>query len=183
MANQIVPQVDIGALSLQGLLAFTPLLATLSADNVTLTAMLQLRDLGGCFLTSGKYARKVPDCLRRCTSVRLDRLAVSVGWRKGDTASFMADSAGGQAVSLLALCLFNVFKEDHAADILHDLSAKLLPRDAAIASVSQLLGVGLVLGSKLDNLGFLNLLAQQVIRVHDVYTQLGKTCQRHFLRT
>jgi len=180
MANPIVPQVDIGALSLQGLQAVVPLLAALSADNVQPAAMLQLQALGGCFLSSGKYAAKVPDCLRRCTSVRVDRLALSVGWRKGDAASYMADSAGGQSVSLLALCLFNVFKEDHAAGILHDLSAKLLPRDASIASVSQLLAVGRILGFKLDTLGFLNLLAQQVTRVHDAYKQLGEAMPKAF---
>lgn len=174
MANQVVPQVDIGALSLRGLSAFAPLLAVLSADNVAPTAMLQMQALGSCFLTSGPYAAKVPDYLRRCTSVRLDRLALSVGWRKGDAASYMADTAGGQAVSLLALCLFSVFPDEHAADILHDLSRKLLPRDTAIASVSQLLEVGKLLRSKLDPLGFGNVLAQQVTRVHDAYKLLGK---------
>lgn len=180
MANQVVPQVDIGALSLRGLSAFGPLLAVLSADNVAPTAMLQMQALGSCFLTSGPYAAKVPDHLRRCTSVRLDRLALSVGWRKGDAASYMADTAGGQAVSLLALCLFSVLQDEHAADVLHGLSHKLLPRDTAIASVSQLFEVGRLLRSKLDPLGFGNVLAQQVTRVHDAYKHLGKDMPSSF---
>jgi hypothetical protein len=180
MANQVVPQVDIGALSLRGLSAFGPLLAALSADNVAPTAMLQMQALGSCFLTSGPYAAKVPDHLRRCTSVRLDRLALSVGWRKGDATSYMADTAGGQAVSLLALCLFSVLQDRYAADVLHGLSHKLLPRDTAIASVSQLFEVGRLLRSKLDPLGFGNLLAQQVTRVHDAYKRLGKNMPMTF---
>lgn len=180
MANQVAPQVDIGTLSLQGLSAFGPLLAALSADNVTSIAMLQLQALGDCFLTSGPYAAKVPDYLRRCTSVRLDRLALSVGWRKGDSASYMADSAGGQSVSQLCLCLFNVFYAEKAADILYDLSVKLLPRDTAIASMSQLFDVGRVLKSKLETLGFGNLLAQQVTRISDVYKHLGRDVPKLF---
>lgn len=92
----------------------------------------------------------------------------------------MADTAGGQAVSLLALCLFSVFWDESAAHILHDLSLKLLPRDTAIASVSQLLEVGKLLRSKLDPLGFGNLMAQQVTRVHDAYKHLGKDMPRSF---
>ena len=57
--------------------------------------MLQMEKLGGGFLISGKYAKKVPDYLQRCSSVPLGNLALSIGWRKGDAASLMAGSAGG----------------------------------------------------------------------------------------
>lgn len=46
MSRSIQAQADVGALSLQGLSAFTTLLATLSADNVVPVAVLQMRDLG-----------------------------------------------------------------------------------------------------------------------------------------
>ncbi|MCJ1246997.1 hypothetical protein MMC30_004208 [Trapelia coarctata] len=163
MADQVVSQVDIGTMSLRGLSAFAPLLAALSADNVTTTAMLQMQALGRCFLTSGPYAAKVPDYLRR--------------WRLG---VYMADSAGGQAASLLALCLFSVFSEENAAHILYDLSVKLLPRETVVASVSQLLGVGRILKYKLETFGFGNLQAQQVTRVHDAYQHLGKDMPSSF---
>jgi hypothetical protein len=108
MPKDVVPQVDVGSLTLNGLAAFTPLIAALTADNVQPMAMIQLENLGSCFHTSGKFAAKVPDMLQRCSSTRLDQLGMALGWRKGDAASLMAQSSGGQAVALLCFCLKNL---------------------------------------------------------------------------
>ena len=181
MVNSITPQVDVGTVSLSGLSAFTSVLTALSADNVVPMAMLQMEKLGAGFLISGEYAAKVPDYLQRCSSVPLGNLALSIGWRKGDAASLMASSAGGQAAALLALCLFNLYNSVDAGNILLDLSRKLLPRDLAISSVAQLVGVGTLLRNKLDLLGFGNLLARQVTRIYGAYETLGLTLPEDFL--
>lgn len=173
MANQVIPQVDVGGLTLRGLSAFTPLLASLSTDNVVPTAMLQMENLGGRFLISGEYAAKVPDYLQRCASVRLERLALMVGWRKGDAASLMAGSAGGQAVALLSLCLFTLYTPEEVGGIFMNLSQQLLPSIIAISSMMQLAEVGKLLKAKLEALGFGNLLAKQVTKVHDAYKHMG----------
>lgn len=182
MANQVSPQVDIGGLTLRGLSAFTPLLASLSTDNVAPTAMLQMENLGGCFLISGEYAAKVPDYLQRCSSVRLERLALTVGWRKGDAASLMAASAGGQAVALLSLCLHTLYSSAYAGDIFLNLSRKLLPSTVAISSMVQLVAVGDLLKAKLETLRFGNLLAKQVTKVHDAYRHMGLAVPADFLQ-
>lgn len=111
MASSVSPQVDVGALSIRGLPSFRPLLEALSADNVAPTAVIQMEQLDHTILISGKHAAKLPDTLQRCSSIPISRLAISVGWRKGDTASAMACSAGGQAVALLSLCLFSLYSE------------------------------------------------------------------------
>lgn len=182
MANQVSPQVDIGGLTLRGLSAFTPLLASLSTDNVVPTAMLQMENLGGCFLISGEYAAKVPDYLQRCSSVRLECLALTVGWRKGDAASLMAGSAGGQAVALLSLCLHTLYNSADAGAIFLNLSRKLLPSTVAISSMVQLVAVGDLLKAKLETLGFGNLLAKQVTKVHDAYRHMGLDVPVDFLQ-
>lgn len=143
MANLISPQVDIGGLTLRGLSAFTPLLASLSTDNIVPTAMLQMENLGGYFLISGEYTAKVPDYLQRCSSLRLERLAFNVGWHNGDATSLMASSAGGQAVALLSLCLLALYNSADAGIIFLILSQKLLPSTVAISNMAQLVTVGL----------------------------------------
>ena len=173
MSTSVSPQVDVGALSIRGLSAFAPLLDAISVDNVSPTAVIQMHNLGSTFLISGKYAAKLPDYLQRYSLVPIGRLAVSVGWRKGDTAPTMAESAGGQAVSLLSLCLFNLYSVSDAGQILFGLSKRLLPAAQAFSSVSQLVEVGKLLRNKLDLLGFGNELAQQVMRLHDAYQHMG----------
>ncbi|KAG8533941.1 uncharacterized protein KY384_001682 [Bacidia gigantensis] len=173
MSGSVSPQVDVGALSIRGLSTFGPLLAALSADNVAPTAAIQLEQLGAMFLISGKHAAEIPDHLQRCSSIPIGRLALSVGWRKGDTASAMASSAGGQAVALLSLCLFNLYKDSHAGEILFGLSQRVLPAALSISSVAQLVDVGKLLRAKLDILGFGNELAWQVVRLHNAYEQQG----------
>jgi hypothetical protein len=179
--TQVGPQVDVGVLTINGLAAFSPVLAILSADNVTPLAMVQMENLGSIFHINGEYAHEVPNLLQRYSSTRLDRLGIAVGWRKGDAASLMAKSAGGQAVSLFSTCLLSLYSPSDTGQILHELSAKVLPPAIAISSVSQLVDVAKLVGSKLETLGFGNILARQVTKVHTAYEHLGKPVPRDFL--
>ncbi|KFY35311.1 hypothetical protein V494_06028 [Pseudogymnoascus sp. VKM F-4513 (FW-928)] len=180
--SQVSPQVDVGGLTLNGLAAFTPVLAALSADDVTPLAMVQMENLGSIFHINGQYALQVPDLLQRCKSTRLDRLGLLVGWRKGDAASLMAQSAGGQAISLLSMCILNLyFDESDVGKLFIDLSKKLLSQTTAISSPSQLVKVATILGSKLQVLGFGNILAAQAVRIYDAYKHFGKPVPNNFL--
>lgn len=49
----------------------------------------------------------------------------------------------------------------------------MLPAALSISSVAQLVNVGKLLRAKLDILGFGNELAQQIVRLHDAYKQIG----------
>lgn len=178
--SQVAPQVDVGVLTLNGLAAFTPVLAALSADDVTPLAMVQMENLGSLFHINGKYALQVPDLLQRCKSTRLDRLGLLVGWRKGDAASLMAQSAGGQAISLLSMCMTNLYGDDIGL-LFVDLSRKMLSQTIAISSPSQLVMVARILSAKLQMLGFGNILAAQVVRIYDAYKHFGKTVPDNFL--
>lgn len=178
MSNQVAPQIDVGNLTVQGLGAFLPLLATLTADDVQPMAMIQMEQLGALFPINGEYAAKVPDYLQRCNSTRLDRLGVLVGWRKGDTASLMAKSAGGQAISLLSVCLMGLFPNstrdgDRVGDILLTLSQRSLSRTFSLSSGDQLRQVVDQLASKLAIMGFGNLLAREAVWINDAYGQLN----------
>lgn len=53
MSGAVVPQVDIGSLTLGGLSAFAPLLAAFTGDDVSPMAMVQLENLGSLFHVSG----------------------------------------------------------------------------------------------------------------------------------
>ena len=134
--------------------------------------MLQMERLGTFFPINGPKAARVPDLLQRCNSVRLDRLSLAIRWRKGDSASLMSESAGGQAVSLLCACIFSLFNDEDSSTILSYLCIRLLPLGTVCASMSQLHRVGTILSSKLHALGFGTLLAEQVMRVCNVYKQL-----------
>lgn len=123
-------------------------------------------------LTNGAYAEKVKTLLQRCRNVRLDNLALSVGRRKNDSASLMAESAGGQAVALLSMCLMNLFKHSDAGLVMARLCSKLLSASMNLASVSRLSDVAKLLAGKLDTLGFGNLLASEVTKIHKVYVAL-----------
>lgn len=179
--SQVAPQVDVGSLTLSGLASFAPILAVLSADDVDSLAMIQMQNLGSLFHTNGKYACQVPDLLRRCKSTRVDRIGLLVGWRKGDAASLMAASAGGQAIALLSMCIVNLYKPADIGRLLIDLSKNMVPRTIAISSPSQLIKVAETLSSKLETIGFGNVLAEQVTRVHDAYEHLGKLVPNNFL--
>ncbi|KFZ02688.1 hypothetical protein V501_09492 [Pseudogymnoascus sp. VKM F-4519 (FW-2642)] len=181
--SQVAPQVDVGGLTLNGLAAFAPVLSALSADDVTPLAMVQMENLGSLFHINGQYALQIPDLLQRCKSTRLDRLGLLVGWRKGDSASLMAQSAGGQAISLLSMCILNLYDESNAGQLLSGLSKNMLSQTIAISSPSQLVKVARTLSSKLEVLGFGNILASQVVRVYDAYKHFGKPVPNNFLDT
>lgn len=179
--SQVALQADVGNLSLTGLSAFSKLLSILTADDVTPSAMIEMENLGSLFHISGEHARKVPDLLSRSSSTRLDRLGIYAGWRKGDAASLMASSAGGQAISLLSNCIFSLYSDADAGEIFYQLSQKALSSDISVSSVPQLVGVGQLLHDKLQTLGFGNILAREVTKVHAAYEYLNKPVPRGFL--
>lgn len=181
MSQSVIPQVDVGSLTLKGLSAFAPLLAALTADNVAPTTMIQLENLGTLFHINGPYAARVPDLLRRCSSVHVDQMAMSIGWRKGDAASIMAQSSGGQAVALLCFCIANTCEKRNMGTIIYDLSEAVLARSLSVhSSISQLEDAANLLAGKLQVIGFGNILAEHVVKIHDVYTQLEIPLPRHF---
>ena len=168
-------QADVGALGIQGLGAFSTILATLSADNVNPMAMVQMEQLGSHFLTNGPHADKCKGLMQRCSNTRLDRLGLLVGWRKNDAVSLMANSAGGQAIALLCVCLYHTLNGDHDISIvLSTLSSKLLPQNMHIASFAQLADVASLLSDKLNPVGFGNILAKETKRTLEVYDHLDR---------
>jgi hypothetical protein len=95
-----------------------------------------------------------------------------VGWRKGDAASLMAQSAGGQAVALLATCIENLYGGESAATIFYQLSKLLLPDSAKLSSPKQLAQLTGVLANKLGAISFGTILAKQICRIHSSYGHL-----------
>ena len=181
MSRAVQSQADVGNLSLAGLSAFSSILATLSADNVVPMALIQMAELGAALPISGEYADKVKSLLQRCSDVRLDHLAIVVGWRKNDSASLMAESAGGQAIALVSMCLLNLFKHGETGMILGGLCSRLLSGSMNISSMSQLADAAKLLSGKLNTLGFGNLLAREVTKIHQVYEALGKPAPKDLL--
>ena len=175
MSKDVAPQVDVGALSLRSLSAFVPMLAAMSADDVAPTALIQLSQLGSLFHTSGSFAEQVPDLLRRHSSMRLERLSLAIGWKKGDAASYMADTAGGQSIALLCFCLQNILQsEDTVGGVLYDLSERDLPKVDSVSSIKQLDHTSKILYKKLGHLGFGQMFAKEVRRLFSVYASLLK---------
>ena len=174
MSREVSLQADVGSLGLQGLGAFTSILATLSADDVVPMALLQMEQLGNNFPVNGKLAEDIKGLLQRCKDVRLDHFAGFIGWRKNDSASLMAESAGGQAIALLSVCLKNLLKYDAIGITLLRLCSKLCPRTTNVSSASQLEDIATLLADKTDALGFGNLLAKEVAKIYDVYHALGR---------
>ncbi|CAG9997494.1 unnamed protein product, partial [Clonostachys byssicola] len=175
MSQQVQAQADVGSLSLTGLGAFTNLLAILSADNVSPIAMIQMKDLGSLFHVNGHYATRVPELLTRASSHPIGRLTLAVGWRRGDSVSLLAESAGGQAISLLSLCITNIYKEEAVGQILSQLSSRLLSKSSPRAGVVPLADVATLVASKLNRFGFGNVLAEQTMRVQSVFEKLETT--------
>ena len=174
MSANVAPVADIGSLSLTGLSSFRTLLETLSADDVAPLALLQLENLGALFHINGQQAARLPELLQRCSSKRLSDLSVLVGWRKGDSASVMAQTAGGQAIALLCMCLENLLGNDKVGDVLYHLSKKVIPRSAAVCSSTQLARASKILSAKVFPIGFGNILAQQASRLLTIYEMLKK---------
>ena len=181
MSRAVQSQADVGNLSLAGLSAFSSILATLSADNVVPMALIQMAELGAALPISGEYADKVKSLLQRCSDVRLDHLALVIGWRKNDSASLMAESAGGQAIALVSMCLTNLFWHNNTGTILSRLCSRLLSGSMNVSSVSQLADAARLLSGKLNMLGFGNMLAREVTKIHQVYEALGKPAPQDLL--
>jgi hypothetical protein len=176
MTDSIALQSDIPtsvSTGLESLAKFSGLLATITADNVAPIAVLQVQQLGTMFHLNGPLAERVPDVLARCQSYRLERFALSIGWRKGDTASLLADSAGGQAAAMLVLGLSSMFNTSSCAKALQYLSANLLPKGSCIASPTQLAQVVPLITGKMSILGYGQHLAKHVTRIRQVYFELG----------
>lgn len=171
MAGSIDLQADVGNLSLSSLSSVRSLLGTLSMDDVQPVAMLQVQDIGSLFHASGKYASRVSDELQRFSSYRLEKLAVTIGWRRGDAASLLAQSAGGQAAALLALFLRNTFNHRKVGEILFRFSRDNLPEGRQIASIKQLAEVCTRVSEKLASIGYGNFLAEQVTKLRLTYLQ------------
>ena len=183
MSRAVQSQADVGNLSIAGLSAFSSILATLSADNVIPMALIQMERLGAAIPTSGEYAENAKNLLQRCSDVRLDHLAIVIGWRKNDSASLMAESAGGQAIALVSMCLTNLFDEQDTGLILARLCSRLLSGSMNVSSMPQLADVAKLLSGKLDTLGFGNLLAREVLKIHRVYEALGKPAPQDLLES
>ncbi|CEL11770.1 hypothetical protein ASPCAL14867 [Aspergillus calidoustus] len=178
--SDITRQIDIGQLSFQSLTAVAPLLSAITADDVAPMAAVQLERLGAAFPISGEMARKVPDYLQRFNSTKLDRFGLLIGWRKGDCASFMANSLGGQSIALLMTCLKNIYPNDHGR-ILADLSERVLGPGFAVSSPAQLARAADAITPKLGCLGFGNVLARNATRVYDAYRHIGSSQPRDLL--
>ena len=173
MSRDLQLQADVGSLGLQSLGAMSSILATLSRDNIVPMALVQMEKLGSNLPVNGKLAEDIKGLLQRCNDVRLDHFAFVIGWRKNDSASLMAESAGGQAIALLSVCLKNLFKFSDVGLILARLSSKLCPPGTNISSAAQLADVAHLLANKAESLGFGNHLAKEVARIHEVYRVLG----------
>lgn len=159
-------------LGLQGLGAFSTILATLSTDNIAPMAMIQLEKLGAQFHVSGKFAKQTPDLLQRHKTHTLGRLAATIGWRKGDSPSLLAETAGGQAAALLAVVLRNWFDSAQCGDVLFKLCSNLFGAHASVASIAQLAGVADLVASKMFAIGFPNFLAEQAVRIGSAFDHL-----------
>ena len=168
MPQQIVPQFDVGAATINSLSALSPIMAALSADNVAPTAVSQLLQLGSHFYISGPRMEQVSDLLQRTSSTRLDRLGTLIGWKKGDTASYMAQTPGGLSIALLCLCLENMSCNE-SGGVLYDVSERILPKGEAVSSVRQLAALSHLISKKVAALGYGNVLAEQGSRICAVY--------------
>jgi len=114
--------------------------------------MIQMEHLGAAFHVNGSFAAKVPELLKRACSHPIGQLGLTVGWRRGDSMSLMAESASGRAVSLQSVCITNIYRQDAVGDILFRLCNELLPKSLPVASLSDLADVAELLASKLNSL-------------------------------
>jgi hypothetical protein len=184
MSKDVSLQADVGHIpnnTLSTLNAISPFIQAVSADNVSPLAVVQIEALGACFHLNGDLASKVPDLLSRSTSYRLERLSHWIGWRAGDTASYMAQTAGGRAASVLSLALVELYKEEQVGHLLYQLSSTLLPLERNQSSKAQVAQVASTLSKKLSAFGFGNHLAFHVTRIREVYLNSGKEIPQNLL--
>ena len=180
MSGTIKSQADVGMLSLQGLSAFGSILAIISADNLFPIALIQMQNLGTMLPTNGPYAEKAKTLLQRCSDTRLNHIGIAIGWRKNDSASLMAESAGGQAAALLSMCLGNLFRPEVYGQILSHLCSTLLEKSMHVSSMSQLADAAKLLAAKLNAFGFGNLLAREIQKFTGYTNRLMRLNQRIF---
>jgi hypothetical protein len=174
--STVQPRIDVGAVSYLGLSSTRPFLAALSADPVAQSAVTQLEALGSYFPTSGDFAERVPDCLQRFPSTRFGRLCLTIGWIRGDVASQMSGTAGGQAAALLSTFLISFLGEDQASDVLLQLSRKILPNHLKTRpSGAQIQEVAKHLHSKMAKLSLGTKLAEDTEYIYRQYQHLRKT--------
>lgn len=176
MPPSIAPQADVGTIpsnSLSVLGSLQPLLKALTADNVNPLAVLQVQAIGSCFHLNGDFASKVPELLVRSKSLRLERISQWVGWHAGDTASSMAQTAGGRAASVLSLSLVEAYGIDLSGQILCELSKRILPADQNHTGLQQLGDVAGILSNKLAAVGYGSHFALHVTRIREVYFNSG----------
>lgn len=95
----------------------------------------------------------------------MKKLAMTVGWRRNDAVSLLAQIAGGQAVALMALFLPNTYDELNVGEILFHFSNGNLHQTKGIASVKQLAGISTKVSGKLASMEYGNFLAEQVTRL------------------
>ena len=183
MPGDVALQTDVGALSVQSLGAVTSILTAVSADSLAPLALMEMESLGALFHTSGRFADSIRSKLQRCPIVRLDRLALLLGWRKGDASSLMANSTRGQAVALLSLCLMTSLggKKSDVGLVLSQLRSEFLPRHVAVSGVSELADVASVLAGKSSSLGYGNFLVEQTTRIVESYHGLENILPRDLM--
>ena len=176
MPGEISLQADVGALSLQGLGGWTKWLNVLTADDVAPKAQVEMKALGGLFHTSGRFAEKVKTELQRCPSVRQDRIALELGWRKGDSPSIMADSAGGQAIALLSLCMMETLggQKSNVGLVMSQLCKEFLGGDMNVCPVPRLADFADMLAGKLSCLGFGDFLVEQETKLVQCFCNMEK---------
>ena len=185
MSDGVSVSADLGNLpsnSLAVLGSIQPILKALSADNVNPLAVLQMEAIGVCFQINGPFAAKVPDALTRSSSIRLERLSQWVGWMQGDTASAMSQTAGGRAASLLSLCLTEIYGEQSAGLLLHELSSEILPASSNHASMMQLGQVAATLSKKLAMIGYGSHMAVHVTRIRAAFFDSDRDPPRDLLQ-
>lgn len=176
MSDQFNLQTDLantpqGAVALLG--AITPILRALSSDNVSPLAVVQLEAIGHCFHMSGPMARQTPAVLTRNGSMRLSRLRSSLGWMAGDTASALAQTAGGQTAALLILCLVEMFCRNFTGHLLFELSLKILPTSQCLAGMGHLSDLAEIIANKMQPLAFGQHHAIQLTRIREAYFLSG----------
>jgi hypothetical protein len=186
MSGAVSLQADVGNIpsnSVALLTSLAPLLRAISADNVSPLAVIQLEAIGSCFHINGELAEKVPDMLARSPSYRLERLSRLVGWQSGDTATAMAQTAGGRAAALICLVLQEIFDFLPCGQLLFQLSSVLIPVERQHSSMKQLSEVAVKLSGKLGVLGFGTHVACQVTRIREVYFNADLTIPQDLLST
>ena len=86
----------------------------------------------------------------------------------------MADSAGGQAIALISMCLRNYFNHAETGVVLSSLCSRRCPNSINVSSIAQLADVANLLAGKAKTLGYGNLLAKEAAKIYDIYNSLGR---------